>query len=395
MTRRRGNNEGSIHQRANTTWRAQVTIQGQRLSYTAKSRRECQDWIRKTHDQIDNGMTYASTKKCIADYLFGWLMSEKSVMRKSTWDHYNQLTQSYITPKIGQVMLKDLRTEHTQALYNSLINQNVGFYTIRKIHILLHSALQKAVETGIIARNPASYAHPPEAPVSEKGILNESQVNQFLVSIMGHRWEALFHLAIVTGMRQMELLGLKWDDLDWIRQTIRVERQLARPDKTGMRYLPPKTRFGKRTIALGEKTIQILRNHYNYQHREQQRTGIKWVEHGLIFSNSIGGPINPRNLLREFKKLLTNAGLPDIRFHDLRHTAASLMLNNGIPPIVVSRRLGHSKASITLDVYGHLIPSMQTDVADIIDDLVTPIELHPIAPELHPNFSPEKAYPHI
>jgi len=324
MTRRRGNNEGSLHPRANGTWRAQVTVQGRRMSFTAKTRRECQEWIKKTSVQIDNGMTYDSTRRSLADYLNSWLTSERSVMRQSTWTHYNQLTRSYIIPSIGQITLKDLRTEHVQGLYNRLINQEVGSYTILKVHTLLHSSLKLAVQTGMIGRNPVSYAHPPKEPTSEMAILNESQVSQFLVSIIGHRWEALFHLAIVTGMRQMELLGLKWDDLDWIRQTIKVERQLARPDKTGVRFLGPKTRFGRRTVSLGEKTTLVMRDHYERQQAVRQAAGEKWVEHGLIFTNSIGGPIIPRNLLRDFYKLIKAAGLPRIRFHDLRHTAEPL-----------------------------------------------------------------------
>jgi integrase len=264
------------------------------------------------------------------------------------------------------------------------MSQEVGVHTIQKIHTLLHSSLNLAVETGVIGRNPVSSAHPPKTPDTEMAIFDESQVSQFLVSIIGHRWEAVFHLAIVTGMRQMELLGLKWDDMDWIRHTIKVERQLARPDNNGVKFLTPKTRYGKRSIALGDRTIQELRNHIERQQAVRQADGSNWVENELMFTTRYGTPIMPRNLLRDFKILLWKAGLPAIRFHDLRHTAASLMLNNGIAPIVVSRRLGHSKASITLDIYGHLIPSMQTEAADLIDGLVAPTELHPIAPDWHP-----------
>jgi integrase len=207
----------------------------------------------------------------------------------------------------------------------------------------------------------------------EMTILNESQVSQLMVAVINHRWEALFHLAIVSGAREMELLGLKWTDLDWIKQTLKIERQLVRPDARGEMFSAPKTRLGKRTIALGSKTIEMLRKHYERQQDERRAAGEAWKEYGLIFTTSNGTPIHPRNLLRDFKKLLSDAGLPIIRFHDLRHTAASLMLNSNIPPIVVSRRLGHAKASITLDVYGHLIPSMQTEAAEKIDELVTPI----------------------
>jgi integrase len=174
-------------------------------------------------------------------------------------------------------------------------------------------------------------------------------------------------------MRQMELLGLKWTDLDWIRQTIKVERQLVRPDGHGIEFSAPKTRYGKRSIELGVKTTEVLRNHYERQQRERLAAGEQWEENNLIFTTGNGTPIHQRNLLRDFKKLLQDAGLPSIRFHDLRHTAASLLLNQGIPVITVSRRLGHAKASITLDVYGHLIPSMQSKVAELIDDLVMPV----------------------
>jgi integrase len=190
---------------------------------------------------------------------------------------------------------------------------------------------------------------------------------------MGHRWEALFQLAVVTGMRQMELLGLRWADLDWIRQTIKVERQLDRSHGNGIQFSAPKTRYGKRTIALGVRTVAILRAHAERQQVERINAAEKWQEHDLIFTTSLGGPINPSNLLKEFKKLLQEAGLPSIRFHDLRHTAASLMLNHNIPPIVVSRQLGHARASITLDIYGHRVPGMAAEVAEIVDEYVVPV----------------------
>ncbi len=166
---------------------------------------------------------------------------------------------------------------------------------------------------------------------------------------------------------------MKWTDLDWVRQSLKVERQLLRPDGDGIEFSSPKTSYGKRSLALGRKTIDVLRTHNGRQQAERLAAGDKWVENGLIFANSLGGPIHPRNLLRNFKQLLRDAGLPAIRFHDLRHTAASLMLNAGIPVIVVSRRLGHARASITLDVYGHLIPSLQAEAAEKIDELVTPV----------------------
>jgi integrase len=375
MAKKRGHNEGSIYRRANGTWSVQATLQGHRLSCTFKTQRECQEWLKKIHSQIDEGMTLASTKMGLDDFLSSWLTGTKTSKGRSTWRHYEQLTRTYIVPNLGKIKIRDLRPEHIQAFYNKLFDREVGIYTIRKIHLTLHSALQQAVRVGMIERNPASFVQPPKEPATEMAILNESQVSQLLVAAQGSRLETLIHLAVISGARQMELLGLKWSDLDWVKQTLKIERQLLKPDGEGVKYSSPKTRYGRRTISLGKKTIEILRKHYEDQQTDRYKAGEAWKEYGLLFSTQNGTPIHPRNLLRDYKKLLQAAGLPPIRFHDLRHTAASLLLNQGVPVITVSRRLGHAKASITLDIYGHLIATMQTEMAEMIDDLVTPVSV--------------------
>jgi integrase len=286
--------------------------------------------------------------------------------------HYEQLSREYILPHLGKIKLRELRPENIQGLYNWLLEQGIGTYTVLKAHAVLQSALSHAVKIGVIGHNPASVTIPPKKPAEEMTILDEGQVSQLLIAAHGSQLEALLHLALATGMREMELLGLKWVDLDWVKQTLKVERQLVRPEEGKVKFAPPKTRSGKRSLALGPETITALRKHYKHQHAERKAAGEKWQDHDLIFANRLGGPIHPRNLLRDFKQLLQYAELPEIRFHDLRHTAASLMLNDGTPPIVVSKRLGHAKASITLDVYGHLIPDMDAKAAEGIDRLLVP-----------------------
>ena len=214
-------------------------------------------------------------------------------------------------------------------------------------------------------------------------IFDESQVSQMPMAAYGHYLEPILHLAVTTGMRQIELLGLKWTDLDWVKQSIKVETQLVRPTGEGVSFTQPKTRLGKRTVVVGSGTIQVLQDHYERQNRARHKSGENWVKYGLIFCTRYGTKIHFRSLLRDFKNILRKAGLPEIRFHDLRHTAASLMLNHGIPFIVMARMLGQAKPSITLDVYGHLIPSMDEVAAQKIDEIVTPVELHrlhPVAP---------------
>ena len=199
------------------------------------------------------GLRYANTQTTLAEYIANWLISTKSSRRPSTWRIYEFSTRLYILPNLGNIKLKDLRPDQIQWMYNRMLEQNVGIPTVLKVHGVLHSALAQAEKMGMISHNPVSATQPPKGPAREMAILNESQVSQLLIALHGHRLEAVIHLAIVTGMRQMELLGLKWTDLDWIRKTIKVERQLDRPDGEGVKFSAPKTRYGKRSVALGRK----------------------------------------------------------------------------------------------------------------------------------------------
>ncbi|NJD58543.1 MAG: hypothetical protein C3F13_14060 [Anaerolineales bacterium] len=383
MAKRRGNNEGTILQMPNGKWRVQFTLQGHRLSFTAKSRQACLDWIRHTQNQIDDGLNYASAKVKLGRYLDDWLVAEKGAMRPSTWSHYSQLCRMYIAPNIGNIILKDLKTAHLRVLYVRLQDQDVGIPTVMKIHKLMHSALRAAVDDGIIIRNPVSSAHPPKESEVKRKILSEDQASQFLAAVDGHRWVALFHLALATGMRRSELLGLRWENLDWIEHTIRIEWQLSKSPNSSAMFQPLKTKSSKRTVPIGEQIIQVLRDHYERQRLMRIAAGNKWIDYDLIFTNEIGGPICASYMIQVFKRLLP-PGLPRIRFHDCRHSAASIMINNGIPATAVASILGHSKISMTFDTYSHSTDSQQRNAATLIDNLITPIKLHSNCTQLHP-----------
>jgi len=240
---------------------------------------------------------------------------------------------------------------------------------------VLHCALEKAVKNNLLLRNPAHGANLPRANQPEMKVFDEGQITQFLIASHNTRNEALYHLAVTTGIREGELFGLKWADLFWTSGILHVQRQVQHIPHQGWGFSEPKTKAGRRTIKLGEVTLQILRNQLCRQQQEIAFAGNRWQDNGLIFPSSIGTPMNPSNLRKDFNQLLGQAGLQKIRFHDLRHSAASLMLNNGIPVIVVSKILGHSKPSVTLDVYGHLYNEMQDKAAQLMDDLVTPIQI--------------------
>ena len=372
--KRRGNKEGSIQLRPNGRWRVQVSLQGKRISYSAKTRGECQLWLKDIQKQIDAGLTFAGANETLLEYLDGWLVSIKSTIRPHTWSQYSCGVHYHIAPVLGNITLKDLQADRIQQFYEYKLKSGSGKRTVEILHSILHRALKQAVKMGIIGRNPTDATNPPRPSEREMKFLDENQVNQLLMAAKGDRDEVLYHLAIVTGMRESELLGLQWGDLDWQNRTLMVQRQAKREDRNEGYFAPLKTRAGRRTLVLGKKTIERLREHYQRQFYEIQSEK-NWKHLDLIFPSTIGTPQNQANLYRHFVGLLKRAGLPRIRFHDLRHAAASLMLNHGVPVIVVSRRLGHSKVSVTLDIYGHMFPEMQNEAAEMIDDLITPIEV--------------------
>jgi len=382
MAIKRGNNEGSIFKRKNGTWRAQVTAGGKRLSYSGKTRSECQAWIRSTLHQVDNGLTFDKAQVTVEEFLRNSLASAKSSLRYTTWQQYSQTIRDHILPSLGDTKIVKLRPDVIQALYDNKVEEGVGLRTIQLTHAVLRRFLNRAVKLGLLPNNPSDVTSPPKPQQKEMHILDDSQVQRLIITAKTTQIRnlALYQLAIATGMRQGELLGLKWQDVDWQQRTLHIQRQLKYISDNGPVFSQLKTRSSARTIVIGKETMSLLKEHQQRQFNEITRMGKRWQDHDLVFPSTIGTPFNPRNLFRQYKSLLNEAGVPSIRFHDLRHTAASLMLNHGIPVLIVSKRLGHAKPSITLDIYGHLIPSMQEQVAKMMDEVITPIELDTVAP---------------
>lgn len=382
---RRGNNEGSIFKKANGKWRTQVSVEGKRLSHSAGSREECLDWLRRTQTQIDQGLTFQSRNLIVGEYLDDWMAVKKNTLRARSVDQYTKLITLYIKPILGRLKIKDISLQTVERFYNCLREKGVGLSNIRYAHRVLHAALEAAVTRGIVGRNAAHGATLPKQAQRDMLILNEQQVGAFLVAVSNSRYRALFHLAIATGMRFSELRGLSWSDIDWIKGTIMVRRQIQEVSGKGSVAGAPKTHSGVRTILLGEACLNALREQRQRLDETAASAGNAWREQGLLFPSKVGTPFVPLIVRRDFADGLKAANLPRIRFHDLRHTAASLMLTHGVSPLVVSRILGHSNPSITLSIYAHSTTDMQGQAASVMDEIVTPIavtipQLHPIAP---------------
>jgi len=349
MANKRGQNEGTIYKRKDGSWAAQVSIQGRRLTKYTKTQSEARTWLRTTLSQVDNGITFLGAQMVLGKYLEQWLVTVKTSVRPKTYEQYKQIVTSHIVPILGRIKLKDVRPDHIQSLYNNKLKSGTSNRTVRMIHSVLHVSLAQALKMGLIGRNPADAVTRPKLVKKEMKTLTDTQVQTLLLAVRGTRYEALYLLAVTTGIRQGELLGLKWADLDWVTRHLSVQRQLQRLPGHGMVFSEPKSASGRRVIALGSATIEKLREHYKHQQLERLAAGELWIENDLIFPTIIGTPIEGSNLIRTFKSLLRAYNLPNIRYHDLRHTAATLMLQQGIHPKVVQERLGHSQISMTLD----------------------------------------------
>ena len=373
MATKRGNNEGSIFKQANGKWRAQVSINGKRMSHTANSKAECQDWIRKMLNQIDQGLTFEDSNLMLREYLKEWITIKKNDLRLRSGFQYERLIDMYIVPMLGKTKLKDLNLRIVNQFYEHLKNKGVGLSNIRYSHRVLHAALEQAVKSGTIGRNPAHGATVPRASHKEMKILNDQQVSLFLMAASTSKYKTLYHLAVTTGMRFSELRGLCWSDIDWIKGTIKVSRQIQDVTGRGSVSGAPKSFAGTRTILLGETTLNELRGQELRVDDEKHKAGESWKDNDLMFPSIVGTPFVSMSLQHDFKGILRSADLPNIRFHDLRHTAASLMLNHGVPALVVSKILGHSNPSITLSIYAHSTVDMQSMAAGVMDAIVTPI----------------------
>jgi integrase len=243
--------------------------------------------------------------------------------------------------------------------------------TVQYVHVTLHSALKQAVMDGLIPRNPTEAVKPPQVRRKEMKPLTPEQVKVLLEAACGDRLEALYVLAVTTGLRQGELLGLRWEDVDLEAGTLQVRRTLVTA-KDGPQLTAPKTKGSRRTVRLTQSALNALRSHLKRQLGEIDRAGSLWREHGLMFASETGDPLDRRYITtHRFKPLLRRAGLPKIRFHDVRHTCVTLLLGRNVNPKIVSEMLGHASIAITLDTYSHVLPNMQSEAAKAIDDALS------------------------
>ncbi len=367
MAGRRGNGEGTVYQLADGRWRYQATIAGRRVGGYGKTRKEAQTKLRQLHGDADKGLMPPVEKVTVAQHFERWLRDEVQHTRKPrTHQSYSDSARLYILPLCGALKLTQLQPAHVQQFHTAMIERGLSAKTVRIAHSALHAALDQAVDWNLVPRNVAALVKAPRLKRQEVQAFDAAQARQSQTVAAATRWNGLIAVALATGMRQGELLGLTWGDVDFEAGVIRVRRQLGR-DGTLDELKNDKHR---RSIDTPTSTLAALKEHKRQQSEARLLLGQKWEDHGLVFCTHAGRPLGWRNVGREYKHLLSRAGLPDYPFHALRHTNATLLLLQGVHPKVVQERLGHSNISMTLDIYSHVLPRLGQEAAAKLDALL-------------------------
>ena len=372
---KRGHGEGSIYRRQDGRWTAEISLEGGKSKFLyGKTRKEVQERLKTALYEQQQGMLVTGPQQTVAQFLTHWLEDvHMQSIRPRTYERYEEIVRLHLVPGIGHHQLQKLSPQHLQSFYKKKLQEGLSTTTVNCFHSVLHKALETAVRWNLIGRSPCDLVSPPRRRHFEIQPLNMQQIQQLLAAARGHRQEALFILALATGMRRGELLALKWQDLDLEQGTMQIRRILTRiPSKLpgkGFEEAEPKTDRGRRNIVLPAFTVEALKQHRLRQREARLKAGPAWQEHDYVFCTSIGTHLNPtKDVLNVLKAFLEKAGLPAIRFHDLRHSSATMLLGMKVHPKIVQEILGHSQISITMDIYSHVLPTMQEEAMRKIDE---------------------------
>jgi integrase len=325
--------------------------------------REAKKALREAQAMADKGKYILSTKTSYGEYLREWFGIRQSKLGSQTVANHSLNINRHIIPLIGHIQLTELNVHHIEKFLGKLREKGLAEATIKKILSIVSSSLISATRKDMIQKNPAAFAdNKPKIKRKQVDVWDEFEVKRFLdfVSRANTRYYTALHLAIATGMRQGEILGLRWQDVDLSRKLISVKQTLSHD---GKEFGPPKTESSIRSISIDDRTVEVLEQQRSFILLEKQRNQAVYVDHDLVNCTNVGTPCNPRDLDKVWNRLRNKAGMKKITFHDLRHTHASLLLKNNVHPKVVSERLGHSSIQITLDLYSHLFSNMQEDAA--------------------------------
>ncbi len=362
---------GSVYQRkSDGRWVAKFKVEetGRYRELYAQSEKEAYKKLQEALFEQKQGILATGPQQTVKQFLEYWLEDVyKGAVRLSTYENGRVIVNKHLVPGIGHIKLQKLTTQALQSFYAKKTKAGTSASRIRAIHVLLHKALDHAKRIKLVGSNVCDGVELPKLTKPKAQSLTPEQAQLLLQKGREHHHlEALLTLALATGMRKGEILGLRWADVDLEKGTLQVHRTLNYMAHHGFVEGEPKTESSRRQIMLPPFVVETLRRHRTAQLEVRLAAGANWVDYDLVFSNKRGGFIY-HSLLYHFYRLLEEVGLPHMRFHDLRHSAATLLLSMGVPAKVVQELLGHSTINMTMNRYSHVLPSMQKEAVDKMD----------------------------
>lgn len=422
MAKRRGHGEGSITQRPDGRWVARVELgwedgRRKRKAVYGKTRVEVAGKLTKLQGQVQAGTVLPNERQTVEQFLMRWLEHKRARLRPRAWLTYEQAIRIHLVPGIGKLPLAKMKPAHLEAWFDRHLRAGASARNVRYARTVLRAALNQARKWRDVADNVATLIEPPRHQAKEIQPLTPEQARALLLAAQGNRLEAIVSVGTALGLRLGEVLGLAWADVDMERETLRVRQALERSGgdstarrpmiaerqvllaefaatpkrseerravrmkldalrkqwrtiRTTLKLTEPKSLRSRRTIRMPGIVSAALKAHRVRQLEDRLAAGASWENSGLVFTTAFGTPLEPRNVTAAFHALLAAAGLPSVRFHDLRHTAATLLLAQGVDPRTIMETLGHSQISLTLNTYSHVLPALQDNAAAKMDAIL-------------------------
>jgi integrase len=363
--RKRGNNEGSIYQRGDGRWCAAVTLpDGKRKYLYGKTRQEVSRALARALSDVQAGTPVPVGRQTVAQFLDLWLRDVVATRnRPRTYESYASLVRVHLVPGLGKHQLSQLSTQHVQTFLNDKAASGLSPRTVQYLRAVLRIALNQARKWKLVTHNVAADAEPPRQRRREVAALSRDEARRILTAFAGDAMEALVLVSLSLGLRQGEALGLRWQDIDLDAGRLRVRHQVQKHGGE-WRFVEPKSKKSRRTITLPAFVVDSLRAHRTAQVEQRLSLGPLWSDHDLVFPSAVGTPQDGHNVLHRFQARLAAAGLPKMRWHDLRHGTASILLAEGVPMRVIMEILGHSQIGTTANLYAHVAPEVVRDAAD-------------------------------
>jgi integrase len=379
----RGNGEGTIYKRKDGTWCGQLTIgldpktgKPKRKTVYGKQRKEVAKKLTDLKMKLFDGLYSEQSEMKLANWLTMWNEGRKSSVTYNTYRYNEKAIRLHINPSLGELKLKNLKARHAQNLINDKLENGringeggLSHNTVRGIFKVLNAGINQAIKENILSKNTLKAVElPKEDKNNEMKVWNKNEVNEFLNAAKNHKFYLIYYIALNTGMRRGELAGLKWSNVDLESKKINVRKQIVRTD-AGRKRGDTKTMSSKRTIPLTKKTVRLLQKHRIQQAEYKLALGKNYNDNDFVFCDRLGNSINPPHIYGQFKKIIAENDLPDIRLHDLRHTFATLFLEAGGPIKVLQSILGHASITQTIDRYAHVTKNMLDIAVDRMEEM--------------------------